>query len=287
MLLHNNMRDNKAPIASPEDSFFWTAGSSDLDEPDAPPYLQSPQRLELPTAYITFTAEKDSTRGSDEDDTSSGDGGSAAGMQGDERGGWGNKLDFLFSCISVSVGLGNVWRFPYLCYKNGGGTDAIITCFVNTLTCLLAGSITFSILGYIAFIQDTDVADVVKSGPGLVFLTYPEVVLKLPGSVAWATIFFVMLADSHGTPMLEDGLDPSCSAFLVTYFIAMVFCGIPLFFQEVAIGQYLGSGGMGWLRDHDNRVPAGRVLLHHHRLDAVLPGQHFHAAAHAALAELR
>ena len=33
-------------------------------------------------------------------------------------------------------------------------------------------------------------------------------------------------------------------SFLMVYFIAMTFCGIPIFFQEVAIGQYLGSGGM-------------------------------------------
>lgn len=34
---------------------------------------------------------------------------------------WANPLQFVFACISYAVGLGNVWRFPYLCQMYGGG----------------------------------------------------------------------------------------------------------------------------------------------------------------------
>ncbi|XP_028638581.1 inactive sodium-dependent neutral amino acid transporter B(0)AT3 isoform X2 [Grammomys surdaster] len=73
----------------------------------------------------------------------------------DERPKWDNKLQYLLSCIGFAVGLGNIWRFPYLCQTHGGG------------------------------------------------------------------------------------------AFLIPYFIALVFEGIPLFYIELAIGQRLRRGSIG------------------------------------------
>lgn len=71
-----------------------------------------------------------------------------------ERGQWGSKAEFILSCVGLSVGIGNVWRFPYLAYQNGGG------------------------------------------------------------------------------------------AFLFPYFILMIFIGKPLYFMEVALGQYSNLGPM-------------------------------------------
>lgn len=60
-----------------------------------------------PTAAATATDEQEQTVGSV------------------NRAKWGKSIEFLMSCIAMNVGLGNIWRFPFVAYENGGGAFLI------------------------------------------------------------------------------------------------------------------------------------------------------------------
>jgi NSS family neurotransmitter:Na+ symporter len=61
----------------------------------------------------------------------------------EKRGLWGSKLGFLLAAIGSAVGLGNIWRFSYMAYENGGGAFLI-----PYLVALLCTGIPLMILEY-------------------------------------------------------------------------------------------------------------------------------------------
>lgn len=57
----------------------------------------------------------------------------------EEEGGrhtWSKKTEYILAAIGYCVGLGNIWRFPYVCMRNGGGAF-LIPFFLSLLVCAL------------------------------------------------------------------------------------------------------------------------------------------------------
>ncbi|GAB6139170.1 sodium-dependent transporter [Halanaerobaculum tunisiense] len=46
-------------------------------------------------------------------------------QQEEDRDQWGSRIGFILAAIGSAVGLGNIWRFPYMAYENGGGAFLI------------------------------------------------------------------------------------------------------------------------------------------------------------------
>ncbi|UJF20123.1 sodium-dependent transporter [Vibrio sp. SS-MA-C1-2] len=56
---------------------------------------------------------------------------------------WGSRIGFILAAVGSAIGLGNIWRFPYMAYENGGGAF-----FIPYLVAMLTAGIPFMIIEF-------------------------------------------------------------------------------------------------------------------------------------------
>ncbi|XP_024242009.1 solute carrier family 6 member 11a [Oncorhynchus tshawytscha] len=95
---------------------------------------------------------------------------------------------------SYAIGLGYLTSLgSYNKYNNNCYKDSFYLCLLNSGTSFVSGFAIFSILGHMAREQGVDISVVAESGPGLVFIVYPQAVSLLPCPQFWAVCFFSMI----------------------------------------------------------------------------------------------
>ncbi|MBN1150389.1 sodium-dependent transporter [candidate division WOR-3 bacterium] len=96
--------------------------------------------------------------------------------------------------FSLSIGFGIMVAYAsFLPEKSDIANSAVIIALADAATAFVGGFAVFSALGYYAKIQGVDVCDVMQSGPHLAFVTYPEIISKLPFAPFFGFLFFLML----------------------------------------------------------------------------------------------
>ena len=72
-----------------------------------------------------------------------------AGFMEENRPSWSSRLTFILAAVGSAVGLGNIWRFPYIMGQNGGAVFLIVylaliltICFIPLFAELAVGNIT-------------------------------------------------------------------------------------------------------------------------------------------------
>ncbi|XP_029365793.1 solute carrier family 6 member 4b [Echeneis naucrates] len=114
--------------------------------------------------------------------------------------------------FGVLLALSSYNPFTNNCYR-----DAIVTSSVNCLTSFVSGFVIFTVLGYMAEMRNVEVEDVARDkGPSLLFITYPEAIANMPGSIFFAIIFFVMMI-MLGLDSTFGGLEAIITAVLDEY----------------------------------------------------------------------
>ncbi|XP_055957219.1 sodium- and chloride-dependent GABA transporter 1-like isoform X1 [Patella vulgata] len=105
---------------------------------------------------------------------------------------WVQALMQIFYSAGMGWG-GFITMSSYNKFDNNVMRDTIIFCIVGEGTSFYAGFVVFSILGFMSHQTGLDIAEIIRTGPGLAFIAYPEALSQLPIPQLWAVLFFLML----------------------------------------------------------------------------------------------
>ncbi|XP_039598519.1 sodium- and chloride-dependent GABA transporter 2-like [Polypterus senegalus] len=101
----------------------------------------------------------------------------------------GTQVFFSYAvCYGGLTALSSYNKYNNDCYK-----DCIYLCLMNSGTSFLAGFVVFSTLGFMAYEQGVPIKDVAESGPGLIFIVYPNAISMMPLPQLWAVCLFLMV----------------------------------------------------------------------------------------------
>ena len=116
-------------------------------------------------------------------------------------------MEYLLTSLSYAVGLGNLWRFPYLCYENGGGAF-LLPYILSTI-----------FLGLTFYLMETSLGQLTGQGPvsvwkicplfeGLgyaMFIMVAFVVVYYTVILAWAVYFLFQSFTTSELPWASCG----------------------------------------------------------------------------------
>lgn len=125
----------------------------------------------------------------------------------EDRGNWDNQCDFFLSCLGYAVGLGNVWRFPFLCFRHGGGSFLVAYSLMLALTGLPLFFLELSIGQYGGLGPNKlfgRIAPAFKGlGYGMLFVSF-LVIIYYNMIIAW-TIFYTFAGMQSVLPWSDCG----------------------------------------------------------------------------------
>ncbi|KAK8763697.1 hypothetical protein V5799_033692, partial [Amblyomma americanum] len=159
---------------------------------------------------------------------------------------WASNVEFLLASTGMSIGLGNIWRFPYVAYSNGGGAFLLPYLIIMTVV----GRSMFymeMLMGQFRSAGATQVFDCVPIARafGLAFVVYPQALSLIEFPRLWSVTFFAMLfllaidsefgfVEAALTPLKDE--IPACRAhetYLATICcICLCVLGLPIASQD-------------------------------------------------------